>query len=129
MTILIADNTGLLDGSLITEVVAAGGLVRASQGFHYGPGRGLCWHVETRNQMGEPFRRTERTYPDAPGMNALVALRRYLVERERDSIGVCDSCGQMMYRDDDYLMQPVTIAGESNAATWQMHRRCAEGED
>lgn len=120
MTILIADNTGLLDGSLITSCTSGDGRYEAIQYW-----RGSEWRIYDHRHLGRHI----QVYPDAPGMNALVALRRYLVERERDSIGTCDSCGQMMYRDDDYLMQPVTIAGESNAATWQMHRRCAEGED
>lgn len=120
MTIVIAAYTNLIAGALITEVISPDGRYVARRGLSL-PG----WVITPARGPGVVLRQ----YPDAPGMNALVALRRFLAERERDTIGNCDMCGEMMYRDEDAVMQPVTIAGETNAATFQAHRRCVEGED
>lgn len=119
MTILVADSSDLIAGSLITEVVSPDGRYLARRGLTI-PG----WVITLAGNPGPIV----RVYGNAPGMNALVAMRRYLAERGRDSIGRCDSCDRTLYRGDDIVTQPVTIAGESNAATWQMCRACAEGE-
>ena len=120
MTVLIADSANLIAGSLITEVVSPDGRYVARRGLTI-PG----WVITLAGNPGPII----RVYDNAPGMNALVAMRRWLAEGERDSIGKCDTCGETIYRDEDIIVQPVTIAGETNAAEWQMHARCATGEE
>lgn len=129
---MIATSTSdLIAGALITEVISADGRWLASR-FGWSP-RVREWRIYALTPV---FRDDElipisegTVYSDGPGMNALVALRRFLAEREREAVGRCDVCGRMLIRDDEIVMQSVTIGGETNAATVQAHRSCTEGEE
>ena len=76
---ILTETPDLLAEAVITEVESADGRVRAYRRWD-----GKAWQVTDSTPLGKGTLHRTRTYPDAPGMDANVALRRFLVERGQE---------------------------------------------